>query len=251
MARLAGDDLPTEEAETVSLVDLVDGRLAAMHVRLGELGTPPAAAATYLAGWFGGALATVAGYGIVAGDCGFVARPDHVRWHLHPGGWPIGVDLEPRAVVAAGHPWEGIDGVVVGDPDAAAVDALVEVCTPVVDACRALGAVGRTGLWNEVADALGSVLAFQLLVPATPERVARLRGLVDRRDVPWRTRPRLAYAPSRVYGTVHVAQKGGCCLAYTCGDDGDDGHCSTCPFREPADCDARQVRWIEDAAARV
>lgn len=79
-----------------------------------------------------------------------------------------------------------------------AVEALVAAVGPVVDACRGLAKVGRTGLWNEVADALGVTLVHQSLVPSTPERVAELEAALRTPGAPWRARPELGVATSPV-----------------------------------------------------
>jgi hypothetical protein len=77
-----------------------------------------------------------------------------------------------------------------------------------------------------------------------------------------------------VIGPVYVAQKGGCCLAYTrpppppLNIDELDAHyraylerfpqsephrryCSTCSLRDFADCEARQLFWLEQLRDRV
>ena len=246
--RAEDDDAP---AQVVAFGDLVaDGAavLRELRDRLEGRGAPGPVAATYLAGWFAGSLADVVGFGLVAGDCGFIVAVDEVRWHLHPDGWPTGVDVPPCAVVPDGHAFAGQPGVEVGDPVERGVAALVDACAPIVEECHRLAKVGRAGLWNEVGDALGTALAFQFLVPPTDERVALLAAAVDRPGVPWRARPRLGFAPSAQLGRVHVAQKGGCCLYYTRPDaDPDDRYCSTCSRRDPDECDARQVAWLEQA----
>jgi hypothetical protein len=222
--------------------------LRAARDRLEGRGAPAPVAATYLAGWLAGSLAEVVGFGLAAGGCGFLLDPTQVRWHLHPDGWPLAVDTAPRAVVPAGHAWTGLAGVEVGDPVGASVDALVEACGPLVDACHGLAKVGRAGLWNEVGDALGMVLAHQVAVPPSEEHLALLAAAVDRPGVPWKARPRLSFARSERLGRVHVVQKGGCCLYYTRPDsDPADPYCSTCSLREPEVCDARQVAWLEQA----
>ena len=85
--------------------------------------------------------------------------------------------------------------------------------------------------------------------------------------VPWPAKPSLRFAHSDVLGPVHVAQKGGCCLAYTVDHGADDDadscddvrafrerfpvddhsprYCGVCSFRTPGDCDARRLFWLE------
>lgn len=102
-------------------------------------------------------------------------------------------------------------------------------------------------------------------------RVAILERAVRVLGAPWGARPSLRFAHSDLLGTVHVVQKGGCCLAYTRTeveapdpDDLDDDrcaylerfprnpdqprYCTTCAFRDPGDCDARLVFWRERRA---
>lgn len=251
--------------------------LRALHCGLVDDGTPPPAAATYLAGWFAGAVASAVGYGLAAGGAGFVVDAAPVRWHLHPEGWPERVELlvpGTAVVVTAAHPWAGQPGVDIADDAdtivSDAVTALARVVEPLVDACHGLAKVGRAGLWNEVGDELGMAVAHQVAVPVSPEMTAVLDAAVRVPGVPWRAKPALRFAAAPC-GTVHVAQKGGCCLAYTRTtpdedheDDGEDAdpdhleylarfppvpgaphHCTTCSFRDAADCDARQVFWQE------
>jgi hypothetical protein len=254
--------------------------LAAAHRRLVAAGTPAPAAAIYLAGWFGGALADATGFVLAAAGAGLLVDPGTVRLTLHPGGWPERVHPAPRVVVAGDHPWAarppapetGAEVTVVERPEQvvrAAVEALVATATPLVEACRGLARVGRAGLWNEIGDRLGAALAFvQLDLPVTPAMVRILAAATSAPGVPWRARPRLGFAASALLGRVHVVQKGGCCLAYTAPppspedagrmDDergfadlpGTPHYCSTCSFRPAGDCDARQILWLEQEHAR-
>jgi hypothetical protein len=245
--------------------------LRRVHSRLMlEEGLPARAAATYLAGWIGGGLADAVGFGLALAGAGFLASNDRVRWHQHPGGWMDRVDLgDPRVVVPAGHPWSGRPGVdTVDDPQIVrelTVLALVAVVTPVIDLCHSLTRVGRAGLWNEVGDSLGTAVAFQQSVPVENEVVDSLAVAVRTSGVPWRARPTLRVADS-ANGPVYVAQKGGCCLAYTRPPspppnpdevpahfraylerfpEEDRQYCTTCSLREFADCEARQLFWQE------
>jgi hypothetical protein len=197
-------------------------------------------------------LAGAVGYGLAAAGAGFLVTEP--RWHLHADGWPTRVELgRPTVLVDPGHPWAGQPGVELAGGVAVdrTVAALVEVAAPIVEACRRLCRVGLAGLWNEVGDGLGSALAFQFDVPVTPAMVAVLEAAVRAPGSPWRAVPDLRFAEAS-FGTVHVVQKGGCCLAYTCTDgdgdgDGEAAYCSTCSLRDPAECDAQQVAWLEGA----
>jgi hypothetical protein len=265
-----GDEPALVRPGWTGLLELIDaGVIEEVHGRLVADGKPPKVASTCSAGRFGAAIAEAIGFGLAAGGAGFVT-PEHVRVHVHEGGWVDAVELEgARTLVVGDHPWAGQDGVEVASPEevlAGSVHALVEACAPIVDACRSLATVGRAGLWNEIGDSLGSSLAYQDRVTSTPAMLAVLDAAVRVPGVPWSATPTLRIVHSDVVGPVHVAQKGGCCLAYTvdqAGDDDvdtdadlrafrerfpvDDGprYCGTCSFRTPEDCDARRLFWLE------
>ena len=231
-------------------------------------------ASTYLAGWFGSAIAEAIGFGLAAGAAGFMTTPASLRVHVHEGGWVDAVALgEPRTLVTADHPSAGQDGVeVLEAPEevlARSVHTLVQgACTPIIETCHSLATVGRVGLWNEIGDALGSSVAYRDRVAATPAMLTVLAAAVAVPGVPWSATPSLRFVQSDVLGAVHIAQKGGCCLAYTIDhppeaeddealrafrqrfplDDGNSRYCGTCSFRTPEDCDARRLFWLEHAA---
>jgi hypothetical protein len=262
------------------LAELLDDDAAVIrsrHARLVANGVPARAAATYLADWDAGIVAGAVGYALATAHAGFCAERTQLRFRRHPGGWFDRVELgRPEVLVPRGHPWTGQPGVAVaevGEVLARTVAALVEAVSPIVEACYRLARVGRTGLWNEVGDALGMALAHRRgrRVPVTPAMVAVLEHAVAVPGAPWRATPKLRFAESSL-GLVHVAQKGGCCLAYTRPrtqppdlEELDEDrraylerfpvvpeappYCATCSFRDTADCDARQVFWMERAAA--
>ena len=247
--------------------------LRTLHTRLLSDGTTTAAAATYLAGWLGGGLAGAIGHALATVGAGFVVD-DTVRWHQHPDGWIDRVALGlPGVLVTVDHPWRDQPGVTVVGPDAIShvvVERLVEVLTPVIDACHDLGRTGRTGLWNEVADGLGLSVAHHPGIPARSDIIEILVRAVRTPGVPWRATPTLRIVDS-AGGPVYIGQKGGCCLAYTCAgqdraDDepggdhrayvqrfpdqpGEPRYCTTCKFRDPADSEQRQLFWIERRTA--
>lgn len=103
--------------------DLLAGRAAVLrriHDRLvTDEGVPPAAAATYTAGWTAGSLGDAVGFALATVAAGFVVDPAHARWHQHPDGWMDRVALDGcHVLVTAGHPWDGCDAVeVVSDDD--------------------------------------------------------------------------------------------------------------------------------------
>ena len=231
-------------------------------------GATSRAAATYLAGWFGGLAATALGYAFVGSGAGFLVDPATIRWLLHPDGWTDTVELgEVTSAVAPGHPWSGLPNVLVIDDAserrARMVTALVEAVQPMMEACRGLARVGKVGLWNEVGDGFASVLAYQATIPVTEPDVETLRALIAVPGVPWKARATLRVVPTE-HGQVCVMQKGGCCLVFTGTyglDDADldDDHrdylerfsdppgvpdyCTNGPRREFADCQARQLWW--------
>lgn len=255
-ARWAPRVVPGVAPRVRALPDLLaDGAAALGHVhrRLVSDGTAAPAAATHVAGWIAGGVARSVGFGLAAGGAGFLAAPPGAPvLHLHPDGWPVRVDLAPCAVVPAGHPWSGHAGIEVVDDLGTvvrhAVASLVRAVDPVIEACHGLARVGRVGLWNEVGDALGAALAHQDAVAVTDAMVQVLEAAVAVPGAPWRARPRLGFADSPALGRVHVMQKGGCCLAYTCAADqpaDEPAYCTTCSFRAPEDAAARQLRWWE------
>jgi hypothetical protein len=242
-----------------------------IHTRLmADEGLPARGAATYLAGWIGGALADAIGFALATAGAGFLVNASTVRWHQHPSGWMDRVDLgNAGIVVATGHPWSGQPGVdTVGDPQIVrelTVLALVAVVTPIIDFCHSLTRVGRGGLWNEVGDSLGMAVAFQPSIPVEREVIDSLAAAVRASGAPWKSRPTVRIAEG-VTGPVYVAQKGGCCLAYTRPKppalnvaeldepyrdylarfpEQGRGYCSTCSLRDFADCEARQLFWLE------
>lgn len=254
---------------------LADGFLRGEHARLTADGTPPAAAAKWLAGWYAGGVAEVVGFGYGTGA--FALLPDAPRFRLHPGGWPDRADVGTRVAVARGHAWAGLPDVqVVADDDALAalaVGAVTTAVTPVVEACRLLAKVGRAALWAEVGDGFGLPVLHRLDVPVGEDVVDRLQRAVRTPGRPWRKVPdlRAARVPD---GWAYLGRKGGCCLAYQCPPAPDpdpallddrqraylarfpDGagprYCSTCSLRDLAGCEDRQLFWREqERAARA
>lgn len=243
------------------------------HARMvAEDGTPPAAAAKWLASWFAGHLADSAGYVYATASAALLLRPGAARFRLHPDGWPDRVDPGPvRVAVVDGHPWAGQPGVQVVGGDtalaAAAVAALTAAAEPLVDACRGLARVGRSALWSEVADSFGLPVLFQLDLPVDSLVVERLLEAVRSPGRPWRKVPDLRAARTDD-GLIYLGRKGGCCLAYQCpadpepdpaeldergrayrerfpGRDGEPRYCSTCSLRDLEECEERQLFWLE------
>jgi hypothetical protein len=250
--------------------------LRAEFSRLRALDVPGPTAASYLVGWYAGSVAESVGIGLAAGRVGCALDPGTLRWEVHPSGWPLSLRADVRATVAVDHPWASRPDVeMVATPsDVArwAARSLVVAVTPIVDACHQLARVGRIGLWNEVADALGMVLAYQHDLETDADAIDVLAAAVNTPGVPWRARPRLWFVDAPPLGRLLVAQKGGCCLAYheadadEPADEGelDDYHrqylaafpraaaephyCTTCSLRDPDDCAARQVFWARHHA---
>lgn len=249
-----------------------------LHARISTSHRVPArTAVTYMAGWIGGVLADAVGFALGTSGAGFLVRPPQIRWRQHLDGWMDRVELgQATVVVPPDHPWAGQAAVEVvsGSQEVGllAVRALVDLLDPFIQACHGLARVNRAGLWNEVADGLGMALALQARLPAHPDALGRLATALRCAEAPWTRCPRLRLVGSRL-GTVHVAQKGGCCLAFTrpadavpalealddAGrayrqrfplDDPGKRYCSTCRFRDPADCEARQLYWLERELAK-
>jgi hypothetical protein len=165
-----------------------------------------------------------------------------------------------------GHPWQGCEGVETvtsaEERNRRTIEGLVSTVGPIVDACHGLAKVGKNGLWSAVVDALGSAIVFQTEFPITPSRVDTLLSLTEAMPAPWRARPIVQAVPTE-FGHVCVAQRSGCCLAYTATfpDDHEDdephrlfelafgeppeapSYCADCSLRSLEDCVARQVWW--------
>lgn len=263
-------------ARWVTLTELLgDGPngLVALHERLCRRdGTPPATAATYLAGWFAGFAAEIVGLGLATAGAGLLVDPARLRWHLHPDDWPERVEFgEVPVVVPPDHPWAGTAHArIVPDLDAVielTVRHLVDVVTPVVTSCHGVATVGSAGLWNEVGDGLVMVLRHHVHLEVDESMIDIVNRASRVPGVPWRGHARLWFVPTSS-ASMCVGQKGGCCLAYKrprdiavtteavdpaiaafrerFPDDPDvPRYCGTCSLRSPADCEARQRFWIE------
>jgi hypothetical protein len=103
-------------------------------------------------------------------------------------------------------------------------------------------------------------------IPVEPEVVESLAVAVRTRGAPWKSYPSLRIADG-ANGAVYIAQKGGCCLAYTrppepapnpeeldpayrlyverFPEGTDRRYCTTCSLRDAADCEARELFWLE------
>ncbi len=231
------------EHRHVSLEEAV-ALMPELHAIVAAEGTPPKAAAKYLAAWFGGLATRTVGYVALAADAGFVVDPAALRWRVHPEGWAEVIDLgDPVALVRDGHPWAGLPGTEIAeDPLAPAAVAVAEAMRPLVEALRPLSGLGLPGLWAEVGDGFGGPLAYQAQLEVTQARMDVLRRIAATPGTPWKARSTLWAAPSG-NGTVCVQQKGGCCLAYTV-PDGE--YCSNCSLRDPESCEADQVAWHDE-----
>lgn len=267
------------ERRRIAVADLLadDARLLrAEHARLTADGTPPAAAAKWLAGWYAGGVAEVVGFTLAAGAAALLPETAALRFRLHPGGWPDRAEVGEDVAVAvpAGHPWAGRPDVRVVADEAAlaalAVAALTTAVTPVVQACRTLAKVGLAALWAEVGDGFGLPVLHRPDLPVAADVVHRLQEAVRTPGRPWRKVPdlRVARVPD---GWAYLGRKGGCCLAYQCpaGPEPDPAlldertraylerfpagagprYCSTCSLRDLAGCEERQVFWREQERA--
>lgn len=279
-ARLETEDDPTESGFAwLGPADLLaaDGsRMRAQHRRLVEEDTPPAAAAKYLAGWYGGWLAESVGFVYAMAGAG-VLTDASVRWRLHPEGWIDRADISRcRMAVPEHHPWaERADVDVLADDASvriATVSALTELVAPMLAVCRSAARVGWNSLWAEVADGIGMALAFTPRLPEAPVGLAPLARLLDTPGAPWKARPDL-WVSDTPSGPFAMGRKGGCCLAYTADrtppdlddpdlddfhraylerfpvDTGAPSYCSTCSFRELSDVEERQRFWLTERSA--
>ena len=230
---------PAAGHRQITLEELVDGELAAIHEQLVDGGSPEKAATKYLAGWFGGLTARSLGFAVLAADAWFELEPDELRWHLHPGGWADRLELgETRALVGPGHAWQDAEVVASErERNERLVAALVTALEPLIDALQPLGSLGRPGLWAEVGDGLAGPLAFQSELPVTPEAIALLERLVAADAAPWKALPRLWTVDG-----VCVIRKGGCCRAYTA----ENVYCTNCPLQDDATCEAAQLDWARN-----
>ncbi|GAA4982361.1 hypothetical protein [Actinopolymorpha pittospori] len=236
-------------------------------------GTPRPAAGMYLAGWYAGTAAEFVGLSLLGSGAGYLLAPVSTRWWRNPDGYADALDFADvtRVVVLPDHPWSG-------QPDTHTVTtraeqaefvvtALVETVAPAIDALQRLTRAGRAGLWHQVADAIGAALVDQDAVPATPEAVDLLRGLLAADARPWKRPPRVEVLATGG-GPVWVTHRGGCCMAFTepAADDLDlddydaafqqafprtDGrpdYCLTCKFRPFAES-VRMQLWRRERLA--
>ena len=249
--------------------------LRELRDRLVRDGATPRSAATFLASWFGGLVASAVGYAWLGSGAAFLVDRAGIRWSLHPDGWTDAVELgDVTAVVAPDHPWAGQPRVLVvdeaADRRARVVDALVEGVRPVIEACHGLARVGKVGLWNEVGDGFASALVYQSAIPVTHAGVVAVGALIAAPGAPWKAQASVRVV-STDHGPVCLMRKGGCCLVFTGaydhtdGDLDDDyraylerfpeqpgapGYCVTCPRRDVADGEARQLWWAARKDAR-
>ncbi|MCW5696188.1 MAG: hypothetical protein KIS96_05565 [Bauldia sp.] len=272
---------PERPHRVLSLAEIVAddaAALRAVHDGLTGRGSPPPAASTYLAGWFGGIAAAVTAYAMAAGaGAAFLPRDGGIAWYFHPAGWTDRVALaEPEVLVPDGHPWTGRPDVTVVADDAErhrrTVDALVTAVEPIIAALTRLAKVSRTNLWHEVADGFASALVYQAQIPVTPEGMAEVRALIAVPGAPWRRKPVIERIATD-WGAVCAMHKAGCCLAYTephhadGGEEHDHDHdheedddhrlfhqlfpdppgapayCANCRLRPIEDCFERQLWW--------
>lgn len=207
-----------------------------------------------------------------ASAAALLVRAEQVRFRLHPEGWPDRCDVGPADVaVAVGHPWAHRTDVSVVADDAElarlAVTALTRAVGPLVAAGRALAKVGSAALWAEVVDAFGLPVLHQCDLPVFDEVVARIHEALGAPGRPWRQIPDLRTADTPA-GRAYLGRRAGCCLAYLCPEEsdtdpadlderhrahlerfperpGDPRYCTTCSMSELADCEQRQVFWLE------
>lgn len=266
-----GEDGPVQALTRAQILADDAAVLRDAHRRLTDLEVTPQAAATYISGWFNGGVGRLVSLGLATAGAGLLLDPDTLVFEVVEDKWPERIRPgRVRAVVAPGHRWAG-------SPDAEVVPAaevlprtmaaLIDVVGPIVEACRGLARVSRVGLWDQVADGLVCDLAYREGLRVTPLAEEVVEAAVALAGMPWRARPRLVWAHSEILGRMLVAQKGGCCLAFTSKrepapecelspamlayrqrfgvDRPGKRYCATCPFRDTADVVERRVAWAE------
>ncbi len=263
-AHQARFDAPGATGTWLGLADLLaDDAAVLRRAHAGVLaagGATPAAAAKWLAAWFGGGLVEAVALPLAFAGAGLVVEPAQVRWRVVPGGWVDRVDLGPAtALVPEGHPWAGRPGTsVAADPGGAALATAAAALAPLVGALGGLARVGPRALWAEVADGAGSGLLHAPRLPVDARACAALAAALRAPGLPWRRVPELRVAATP-HGPAYVVRKGGCCLVYQStptplvahdaahadflaafGADGP-AYCSTCSLRTADDCTARQA----------
>jgi len=225
---------------------------------------------TGLATWFPGTIARELGHAFVGAAAGFLPEPQQLRWALHDEGWADGIVFAPgtRAVVLAGHEWDGRPDVVVASSRdelrRRTIDAIVALAEPLVDHLVAVTGFGRQGLWHEVSDALPGVLTWDARFPVTSADVDDFRWMLTRAGVPWK-RPPVLELVEEDWGTACIQHRGGCCMAYTASgpaapgqdeldedlrryyaelpESADRRYCINCKFRSYDDARVRQLWW--------
>jgi hypothetical protein len=234
--------------------------LRRLHRRTQVEGEVPArAAAMFLAGWIGGAVAEAVSFALVDARAGVVIDAAQLRWRVQRAGWvdavTLGGDLpeKPRVLVGQRHPWAAVAGVEVMDEAELLRDtmqAMVWALDPLVAACAGLARVARRGLWNEIADAFGMTHTFDRRRVADDATIALVDQALRSVSGRWRARPslRVVAGPLLAPAEVVIGQKGGCCLSYT-RDLSVRDYCSTCSLRDPHDVCERQLRWHAAQAA--
>lgn len=247
--------------------------LVAIHRRLCERDrTPPATAATYLAGWFPGSSAKLVGLGLATAGAGFLVDAAQLHWHVGPDDWPDSIEIgDVPVMVTADHPWASVPNARIAPDPASLIECtirhLVETVGPLVTACRGLAAVGSVGLWNEIGDSLVLALRQHDGIEVDESMIDVVISASRVAGVPWRSHARVWLVSTRTR-PICVGQKGGCCLAHKCPptepeshvqtdpdiaafrarfppDPGAPRYCSTCSLRDATDCEERQRFWIE------
>lgn len=268
VAELEGETPPSRPLRRADLLADDAAALRTYAARMRDEGTTAQAAATFVAGWFAGGAGRLVGAALGTVGAGLLLAPDEVVWNVSEEGWPVdGAIGEVTVLVPPGHPWAGQVGTAtVSEAEmlVRTVGALIEFAQPLVEACKALGKVSRSSLWDEVADGIACALNYRPR-PLEPAAIELLARAVELPGTPWKARPRLANVSSAALGPVYVCQKGGCCLAFTCkphknpDDEPDEverawqerfpgpdkGYCSTCKFRDAEDSFARQLFYLE------
>lgn len=208
-------------------------------------------AASYLAGWYGGPVISVAVSGWFLHRRVLDVSRANVSLHTHKDGWFDAVAIEvPDMAVLSGDPAIGEPGViVVSDEDALPdhlITSLLGHLSPVVAGIRARSPIGLRALWGTVADDVG--FAFLKagrhagkLDLARSEADAILAGA----SPPLRALPTWFPFEHRCTPQLHLT-RGTCCLAYKTADH---GYCVTCPSTSDEERCQRLCSWLDTSAA--
>ncbi len=198
------EEMPSRPFRRADLLAEDGALLEASAAQLRKDGTTPQAAATYVAGWFAGGAGRVVGLALATVGAGLLLTPGELTWHVVEDGWPLsGTVGEVAVLVPPGHPWSGQPGVATVPEQemlVRTVGALIAFAAPLVEACKGLGTVSRSSLWDEVADGIACAMSYKPRA-LDPVAIELLTRAVDLPGTPWKGKPRLGNVESPLLGT--------------------------------------------------